>query len=276
MMLTELAEIARRTGYPVREVEGWRTRGRPGGMIDVRTITCHHTANGGAPGNYPSLTVVRDGRGDLPGPLAQLGLGVDGTIYVIAAGKSNHAGVSKSPRFTNPYAIGIEAEARGTPGAVGDWPPRQMESYARLVRALIDHYRLPVTAVLGHKETAAPAGRKSDPSFPMRDFRGDVKRVDLSQPPKELNEMNDKDWERLEKLLDARVKAMVIHVLTREPIVLNRPTAAAKAADPKAVGSRGSVTWALGNIEGDQDDDRAIVAEVAADTSVLRPPVEGR
>jgi hypothetical protein len=181
MMLTQLADVARRTGYPVVEVAGWKTRGRPGGMLQVQTVTCHHTANGGAKGNYPSLRVVRDGRKGLPGPLAQYGLGVDGTIYVIAAGRCNHAGVSRSNAYINSHAIGIEAEAIGVPGAKGDWPPAQMDSYHRLCRALVDEFgSVEVKDVRGHKETCAPEGRKSDPSFDMAAFRAMVSRTDLT------------------------------------------------------------------------------------------------
>lgn len=191
MMLTQLATVARRTGYPVVEVPGWKTRGRPGGMNGVRTITTHHTANGGAKGNYPSLRVVRDGRKGLPGPLAQYGIGVDGTIYVIAAGKCNHAGASRRIDYTNPWAIGIEAEAEGVPGDKEDWPPKQMDSFARLCRALVDEFDgVGVADVRAHRETCSPSGRKSDPVFSMARFRDRVAAVNLSKastvlhPPK--------------------------------------------------------------------------------------------
>jgi hypothetical protein len=188
MMLTALAEIARTTGCPVVEVDGWQTRG-DGVMLGVKTITCHHTANGGAGGNMPSLAVVRDGRAGLPGPLAQYGLGKDGTIYVVAAGKCNHAGVSLKTEYTNSYAIGIEAEADGVPGVKDDWPAIQMTAYHRLCRALVAHYGLDVADVRGHKETCSPVGRKTDPDFSMSEFRLAVSAVDLSEgAPMELSD----------------------------------------------------------------------------------------
>lgn len=259
MLLTQLAQVAHRTGYPVEEVPGWKTRTRPGGMVDIHTITCHHTANGGAAGNYPSLRTVRDGRPGLAGPLAHYGIGLDGTIYVIGAGRCNHAGESLKVEYGNAYAIGIEAEAVGTANAHGDWPPKQMESYARLCRALIQEFGLRTKDVRGHKETCRPVGRKSDPSFDMDAFRDKVAACDLSTPPKELSEMDTKDWIRLEKLIDERVDAIVTRILTRDPLVTNRVTKAAKAADPLAKPSKASVVWALGNIEGDQDDDRPLL-----------------
>lgn len=73
MMLTDLASILRTADLDVVEVDGWQTRGHDG-MKSVKGILIHHTA-GPATGDFPSLNVVRDGRPDLVGPLAQLGLG---------------------------------------------------------------------------------------------------------------------------------------------------------------------------------------------------------
>lgn len=177
-MYTQLADVARRTGYPVVEVPGWKTRGRPQAMSDIRTITCHHTANGGAKGDYPSYNTVLNGRGaDLPGPLAQYGIGRSGTIYVFAAGSANHAGVSRKTDYEKTHAIGIEAEAVGVPGTKGDWPPVQMDSYHKLCAELKKEFKLSVSDVRGHKETCAPPGRKSDPDFSMPNFRADVQAV---------------------------------------------------------------------------------------------------
>lgn len=215
MMLTQLADVARRTGYPVVEVPGWKGRGKA--MSGVRTITCHHTGNGGAKGNYPSLRVVRDGRTGLPGPLSQYGIGLDGTIYVIAAGKSNHAGVSRSVDFTNSYAIGIEAEAVGLPGARGDWPVKQMDSYVRLCRALVEAFPgVEVANVLAHKETCAPSGRKSDPTFDMGVFRSRVAATNLN-PPKPKPPAEDIVATK------AELKALLIELIKKEPLVANKP-----------------------------------------------------
>ena len=170
MMLTNLADAARKSGLPVVEVDGWRTRGH-GGLVSVRTIVVHHTATAAtAPGDYPSLGIVRDGRPDLDGPLAQLGLGRDGTVYVIAAGVAYHAGTVFESMQDNWHAIGIEAEHDG----VSPWPLEQVDAYARLCAALCDRYGLGPDRVLGHKEVAAPAGRKTDPNFDMAAFRGRV------------------------------------------------------------------------------------------------------
>lgn len=97
-------------GLKVAPVDGWQSRGR-GDVGQIMGILCHHTA-GPKSGNMPSLNILINGRPDLPGPLAQLGLGRDGTYFVIAAGKCNHAGKGSWKGVTNGNTnfIGIEAE----------------------------------------------------------------------------------------------------------------------------------------------------------------------
>jgi hypothetical protein len=194
MMLTDLADAARKSGLPVVEVDGWRKRGH-GQLVGVRTIVAHHTATAAsAKGDYPSLRVVRDGRSDLAGPLANLGLGRDGTAYVIAAGLAYHAGKVREPDYGNAYSIGIEAEHPG----IGVWPNRQYDAYVQLCAALVEHYDLTVGDVLGHKEVCAPVGRKSDPNFPMDLFRAEV--AAATRKPKRPQEIRDAI-----KLLKARL-----------------------------------------------------------------------
>lgn len=176
-LLTDLADACRKSGLPVIEVDGWRTRGH-GQFLGINTIVCHHTAMAkSAAGDYPSLRIVRDGRSDLPGPLSQVGLGRNGTVYVIAAGVAWHAGATFLPRQDNWHAIGIEAEHDG----VSPWSPVQHAAYVRLVAALREHYGIPLSNIQGHKEVAKPLGRKIDPNFDMTDFRQRVWRVSRRQ-----------------------------------------------------------------------------------------------
>lgn len=165
--LTDLAGVARKTSLEVVEVPGWETRGR-GEMRDVRAVVCHHTATLNRTADMPSLDTLVDGRPDLAGPLAHFGLSRSGKIYVIAAGRCNHAGTVRNSSWGNSHAIGIEAEATGTDTT---WPEIQLAAFAQLCRVLIDHFGLGVPAVLGHKEVADPPGRKIDPNFDMNAFR---------------------------------------------------------------------------------------------------------
>lgn len=207
MMLTDLATAARKSGLTVIEIPGWRTHGH-GQMSGVRTIVAHHTATKtSAPGDYPSINVVRNGRAGLSGPLSQLGLGRDGTVYVIAAGLSYHAGKTHHRDQGNAYAIGIEAEHPGT----GPWPKRQRDAYVRLCAALVDHYGLTVSRVQGHKEVAAPTGRKSDPNFDMDAFRADI--TDILEEDDMANYADQLD--RIEKL-QRRTRDLVLALARQE------------------------------------------------------------
>ncbi|MGO1050751.1 peptidoglycan recognition protein family protein [Crossiella sp. CA198] len=167
--------MLRAAGLRVHEEPGWRTRGH-GHIRAVRGVLVHHTGTD-AGGVYPSLRVVRDGRTGLAGPLAQLGLGRDGTWYVIAAGLAYHAGKGVAPDIPtdagNNYLIGVEAESTGR----GDWTAAQRESYPRGVAAILRHARLGADRCIAHKEYARPVGRKVDPhGWPgdMNGFRATV------------------------------------------------------------------------------------------------------
>lgn len=204
MLLTDLADACRKSGLTVLEVDGWQTRGH-GDFLGINSIVCHHTATSAkALGDYPSLRIVRDGRSDLPGPLSQLGLGRNGTVYVIAAGVAYHAGATFYPRQDNWHAIGIEAEADGLSG----WPEAQMDAYARLVYALTEHYGIPLSNVQGHKEVARPLGRKIDPNFDMTEFRQRVANVSrkarLSERLRVLLAERAKISDRIKRLREKR------------------------------------------------------------------------
>lgn len=167
-LASRLERAVKAAGVKYKQASGWRSRGR-GAMGSIASIMCHHTA-GPASGNTPSLNVVTHGRPGLSGPLAQLFLARDGTVILVAAGRANHAGRVSSNRYSNAHSIGIEAEATG----VSSWPAAQLDAYAKLCKALIDEFNLPVSRVIGHAEAAVPRGRKVDPNFSMNAFRKKV------------------------------------------------------------------------------------------------------
>lgn len=168
-----LPSILKNAGLKVATVDGWETRGH-GDVGKTIGVLCHHTA-GPASGNMPTLQTLVHGRSDLPGPLAQLGLGRDGTFYVIAAGKCNHAGkgIWKGLVNGNTNFIGIEGENTGTSNDF-PWPVVQMDAYSRGVAAILKYIGRDASFCAGHKEYALPRGRKSDCSFDMDQFRMSV------------------------------------------------------------------------------------------------------
>jgi hypothetical protein len=172
--LTWMPAALRTAGLKVSEEQGWLTRGR-GAMREVRGVMCHHTATVGfADRNMPTLRVLKEGTSRISGPLSQLALGRDGTFYVVAAGRSNHAGEGQWPGIGkdmgNHHFIGIEAENDGLDS--GNWPDVQMDAYRRGVAALLNHLGVDTRWCIGHREYAP--GRKPDPNFDMEVFRRQV------------------------------------------------------------------------------------------------------
>lgn len=165
-------------GLKVEESEGWRSRGRPYNFYP-RAIIAHHTASGRESGNFASENIVTHGRPDLSGPLCQFLLGRDGTVKLISAGYSNHAGYG-GPRGDipenqgNTYTYGIEAENNG----LGEpWSKAQLNAYYRLCAALLVWMKIKdVSRVFAHKEWAF--GRKIDPAgINMDQFREQVRKA---------------------------------------------------------------------------------------------------
>lgn len=162
--LTWLPDVLLTAGLKVSPVKDWQTRGR-GDVGRIFGVICHHTA-GPKVGNMPSLRTLIDGRPDLKGPLAQLGLARDGTYFVIAAGRANHAGRGSFKGVVNGNSnfIGIEAENTGLAND-RPWPDVQLDAYHRGVAAILTHIRQGSDFCAGHKEYALPTGRKDDPNI---------------------------------------------------------------------------------------------------------------
>lgn len=169
-----LAKLLRSHGLKVVVVPGWYKRGRPasaGGFNPVGVL-CHHTATKKTSKIGAVISLLVNGRSDLPGPLCQIGLGRDGTVYLIAAGRGNHAGAAKASGTVaagdgNELYIGVEAfnDGLGEP-----WPQIQMDAYELLCAVLsLFVTQNSANTVRGHKETSVTG--KIDPTFSMDNFR---------------------------------------------------------------------------------------------------------
>ena len=161
MRLDWLADVLRDAGCAVYEITGWLDRGRDLAWVDG--IVWHHTASSRIASDAAVDLLLRDGRRDLPGPLAQFGLRRDGAWVVVAAGRANHNGYGK---WGN-NSIGIEAYNDG----VGEpWPTAQIDAWVAGTAAICRHLGLDAGQVLGHKES--DPRRKIDPAgIDMDDMR---------------------------------------------------------------------------------------------------------
>lgn len=191
-----LPEVLKSAGLKVALVDGWENRGAPDihGNRNVGTIfgiICHHTGVQDKSKNMPTLHALINGRKaerglkGITGPLAQLGLGRDGTFFVVAAGRCNHAGTGIWKGLSNGNAnfIGIEAENTGGHDDF-PWPETQLEAYRRGVAAILKHIGRGVEFCVGHREWAPT--RKDDPTFDMISFREGVTAI-LADPDHKPN-----------------------------------------------------------------------------------------
>lgn len=180
--LTDLASVLRKAGLRVVTVPGWETRSRPesaGGFAPVGNLW-HHT---GSKDQNP-LSIEDDfeyakwlaevGRSDLAAPLCQVSVGRNGTLYVCAAGRGNHAGKAKASGPVpagdgNVLYIGWECQNDGTEG----WSPAQYDAMVRAAAATSTHYGWTAEANRGHKETSL-TGKWDPGALDMADFRDDI------------------------------------------------------------------------------------------------------
>lgn len=162
-----LADVLRDAGLKVVEMPGWQSHGR-GELTAIKGVLLHHT---GAGSSAALRNLISAGRRDLPGPLSQLFLDDDGTYYVIASGRSNHAGRGRWQDVTNGNSVLIGIEAKNAGDGKDDWPDAQMYAYIVGVAAIAKRAGFDPVMAAGHKEYALPRGRKVDPTFDMVQFR---------------------------------------------------------------------------------------------------------
>jgi len=81
----------RAEGLTVVEVGSWRTHNRnhKGSWGPVHGSMLHHT---GSKGEASTVELCRTGYAGLPGPLSQVVIGKSGKVYLLSAGRCNHAG----------------------------------------------------------------------------------------------------------------------------------------------------------------------------------------
>lgn len=156
---TGVVEALRDHGLTVGYVAGWERRGSS--SFNPRGHVCHHDA--GNNWTYPPGILI-GGRSDLPGPLCNFALARDGKVWMVAAGRANHAGTGSWRGLVGNSSVwGTEANNRGT-GEV--WPDVQIDAYVRLCAATCDYSGFGAEMVCRHAEWTR---RKIDPFGPWQD-----------------------------------------------------------------------------------------------------------
>ena len=132
-----IANRLRAQGLKVVEVAGWQTRGSS--YFNPKGFVWHHTA-GPTKGNAPSLNICTYGRAGLAGPLCNVFQARDNTIYVVAAGRANHAGTGSWKGVSgnsNVYGIEIENTGYNSGSRSEPWRPDQLDTAAKVAAALL-------------------------------------------------------------------------------------------------------------------------------------------
>lgn len=156
---TGVVEALRDHGLTVGFCPGWETRGSS--SFDPRGHVVHHDA-GNNWTTPPGILIA--GRSDLPGPLCNFALGRDGKVWMVAAGRANHAGTGSWRGLVGNSSVwGTEANNRGT-GEM--WPDVQIDAYARLCAATCEFSGFSAEMVCRHAEWTT---RKIDPAGPWED-----------------------------------------------------------------------------------------------------------
>lgn len=162
--LTDMADVLRRAGCSVVEVDGWQKRARSSGGFAAGRPVCvmwHHTASQTTAENDVRYIISAD-----TAPISNLYIARNGDVWVIAAGATNTNGKGQSLRFStgtvpqdkmNEFAIGMEF---GNSGVGEAYSQVQIDAGFRASLALCDAYGLAPDDVANHADYAP--GRKID------------------------------------------------------------------------------------------------------------------
>lgn len=208
-------------GYRVEVFPGAYGRGRSFSRL-WRWVIDHHDAMPATAGYGASLRMLAYGRPGLSGPLCQIADERDGTTFIIADGKANHAGYGTCPDGSNPNEH-IGRESRNAGDRRQPWPEQQMESIAIGDAAILVDCGQPASHCRGHKEVDPK--RKIDPTYDMSLHRARVavEQTRIGSPvPPEGDWFDMADEAALERVvekvinrsLDARLKSMTPRIIT--------------------------------------------------------------
>lgn len=93
ILAAQLIPLLKKWGVPYREVDGWQNRNRnhKGKWGPVHGFMWHHTGSNASVADQINLLVK--GYANLPGPLCNFGIDINGVCHIIGWGRANHAGL---------------------------------------------------------------------------------------------------------------------------------------------------------------------------------------
>ena len=198
------AAVLRAEGLTVVEIGNWKTHNRnhkgPWGPIHGSML--HHTVSRG---ELSTVELCRAGYSTLPGPLCQVVIGKSGKVYLISAGRSNHAGGGDPnvlqaviderygdrppvPRVGNTNGVdgnahfyGAECENMGD--GKDPWPAVQVESMVRFCTAVSREYDWTEKSAIAHEEWSSDKRDPSGPGYPGHPVMRARIKERLAHPP---------------------------------------------------------------------------------------------
>lgn len=162
----QLKRALRRAGLDVSYEPGWDNPANdPFGISPSHGVIMHHTANGGARGDHPSLYWMMNNQ-YAPVRAAHFLVGRSGKVMCVAGRGAYHAGAGGPLRIDgrhipynqgNKFLVGIEIESKGTSSndkaridEVDGYTPEQVEASSTLAAALCDLMGVSHRAVITH------------------------------------------------------------------------------------------------------------------------------
>ena len=209
----EFKKALKKHGVNATYYKGWDSDAiDPFGMSPSLGILMHHTANGGAQGNNPSVYWQAEGNEFAPIRAAHVNIGRDGLVTVLAARGAYHAGAGGPVRIGsgvvpynqgNRYLFGIELESKGTSAAtnapvtsVDGITAPQVESATLLCLALCELMDVDEKSIIRHADYTngdfngnprlPTYGRKNDTLVPLSFWRRQVRKRRLANRVRSL------------------------------------------------------------------------------------------
>lgn len=208
----QLKRHLKQQGLAVEYQPGWDSREiNPFQSGPWAGVVLHHTANGGAAGDHPSLYWMMNNQ-YAPVRAAHFLISRSGKILCTSGSGAYHAGAGGPLRLAGTYIaptqgnaalVGIEIESKGTDPRtdakvteVDGLTPQQVDSAVKLTVALLDLMGLDSKSVIRHADWTnggfdgnprlATYGRKNDVLQPLKWWRTRIRRAQRAMRLKRL------------------------------------------------------------------------------------------